>query len=50
MQLSVVLILSIPDKEIQVCHFAKYNTQLNLRIKHGGTIPGYQGRLVSKLA
>ena len=50
MQISVVLILSIQDKEIKVCHLAKYITQMVLRIKHGGTIPGYQGRLVNKLA
>ena len=47
MQISVVLILSIQDKEIKVCHLAKYITQMVLRIKHGGTIPGYQGRLVN---
>ena len=33
--------------EIKVCHLAKYITQMVLRIKHGGTIPGYQGRLVN---
>ena len=30
MQISVVLILSIQDKEIKVCHFAKYITQMVL--------------------
>ena len=30
MQISVVLILSIQDKEINVCHFAKYITQMVL--------------------